>query len=109
MRRMRIPSRRSAAAPAAGPLLAALFRKAIECGKRARTETEIGAHSVSVSSVAVELATQAFGDLNERCVLLIGAGEMAELAARGFADNGVGRILVVNRSLEKGQRLACDI
>lgn len=91
---------------ATGPVLDALFRKSIECGKRARRETAISEHAVSVSHVAVELAKQIFGSLANQCVLLIGAGEMAELAARNLADNGAGRILVVNRSRGRAERLA---
>ncbi len=94
------------ACSAAGPVLAALFRQAIHCGKRARTETAIGERAASVSHAAVELAKQIFGSLGERRVLLIGAGEMAELAAKNLVDNGAGRILVLNRSLERAQTLA---
>lgn len=90
----------------AGPVLAALFRKAIECGKRARSETGISEHAVSVSHVAVELAKQIFGSLGNCSVLLIGAGEMAELAARNLAANGAGRLLVVNRSRDRAEGLA---
>lgn len=93
-------------AGAAGPVLAALFRKAIECGKRARTETAISEHAASISHAAVELSKQIFGSLHERHVLLVGAGEMAELAARNLADNGAGHIAVVNRSRERGESLA---
>jgi len=92
----------------AGVVLSALFRRAVHCGKRARTETAISEHAVSISHVAVELTRQIFGSLGERCVLLIGAGEMAELAARNLSDNGAGRILVVNRSLERAQALAAQ-
>lgn len=91
---------------AAGPVLAALFRAAIHCGKRARSETAISEHAASVSHAAVELARQIFGSLSAQRVLLIGAGEMAELAARNLADNGAGQILVLNRSLERAEWLA---
>jgi glutamyl-tRNA reductase len=90
----------------AGPVLAALFRQAIHCGKRARTETAISEHAVSVSHAAVELTKQIYGSLGERGILLIGAGEMAELAARNLKDNGAGRILVVNRSRGRAEALA---
>ena len=96
------------ACSAAGPVLAALFRQAIRCGKRARSETAISERATSVSHAAVELAKQIFGSLDGRRVLLIGAGEMAELAARNLADNGAGRILVLNRSLERAQGLAAQ-
>ena len=91
---------------AAGPVLAALFRRALQCGKRARAETAISEHAVSVSHVAVELAKRVFGSLGDRTILLVGAGEMAELAARNLSDNGAGRILVINRSRERGELLA---
>ncbi len=91
---------------AAGSVLGALFRQAIRCGKRARTETAIGEHAASVSHAAVELARQIFGSLGERRVLVVGAGEMAELAARNLRDNGAGRILVVNRSRGRAEALA---
>lgn len=93
---------------AAGPVLAALFRQAIHCGKRARTETAISERAASVSHAAVELTKQIFGSLGDRQVLLIGAGEMAELAARNLADNGAGRILVLNRSAERARTLAAQ-
>jgi len=99
---------RALACSAAGPVLAALFRQAIHCGKRARSETAISERAASVSHAAVELAKQIFGSLDGRRVLLIGAGEMAELAARNLADNGAGRILVLNRSLERAQGLAAQ-
>ena len=92
----------------AGPVLAALFRKAIECGKRARTETAISEHATSVSHVAVELSKQIFGSLETQRVLLIGAGEMAELAARNLCDNGAKNILVVNRGFERAEKLALE-
>jgi glutamyl-tRNA reductase len=83
---------------AAGPVLNALFRTALQAGKRARTETAINRHATSISHVAVELALQIFDDLATKTALLVGAGEMAELAAKNLVDNGVGTLLVVNRS-----------
>ena len=83
---------------AAGPVINALFRTAVQAGKRARTETAINEQATSISHVAVELALQIFDDLTEKTVVLIGAGEMAELAAKNLVDNGVGGLLVVNRS-----------
>jgi glutamyl-tRNA reductase len=90
----------------AGPVLAALLRKAIECGKRARTETDIGGSAASVSYAAVELAKNALGSLKGRNVLLIGAGEMAQLAAHNLCASGADRFLVVNRTFERAERLA---
>ncbi len=90
----------------AGPVLAALLRKAIECGKRARTETDIGGSAASVSYAAVELAKNTLGSLKGRNVLLIGAGEMAQLAAHNLCAGGADRFLVVNRTFERAERLA---
>jgi glutamyl-tRNA reductase len=91
---------------ATGPVMNALFRAALQAGKRARTETAINEQATSISHVAVELALQIFDDLAEKTVLLIGAGEMAELAAKNLADNGVGGLLVVNRSPGRAAALA---
>ncbi len=91
---------------AAGPVTNALFRTALRAGKRARTETAINEHATSISHVAVELASQIFDDLGRRRALLIGAGEMAELAAKNLVDNGVGGLLVVNRSAGRAAALA---
>jgi glutamyl-tRNA reductase len=90
----------------AGAVLNALFRAALHSGKRARTETDISKHATSISHAAVELASQIFDDLAQKCVLLIGAGEMAELAAKNLVDNGVADLLVVNRSPERAANLA---
>jgi len=74
--------------------------------KRVRTETRIGAHTVSVAFTAVRLAEQVFADLREACVLLIGAGDTIELAARHLADKQARRLIVANRTLETAQDLA---
>src|SRR5580698_8904957 len=73
--------------------------------KRVRTETQIGMGSVSISSVAVDLAKRIFGDLRDHTVLLLGAGEMAEAAAKSLGK-GARHIRVVNRSFERGAALA---
>jgi glutamyl-tRNA reductase len=96
---------------AAGPVVNALFRSALQAGKRARTETAIGEHATSISHVAVELAAQIFDDLSTKTALLVGAGEMAELAARNLVEGrgtrrGVGQLLVVNRSAGRAAGLA---
>jgi glutamyl-tRNA reductase len=91
---------------AAGPVINALFRTALRAGKRARTETAINQHATSISHVAVELALQIFDDLATKTALLVGAGEMAELAAKNLVDNGVGTLLVVNRSAGRAAGLA---
>ncbi|MCP4516649.1 MAG: glutamyl-tRNA reductase, partial [Delftia sp.] len=89
-----------------GTVLNALFRAALHSGKRARTETAISKHATSISHAAVELASQIFDDLAQKCILLIGAGEMAELAAKNLVDNGVADLLVVNRSPGRAASLA---
>jgi glutamyl-tRNA reductase len=91
---------------AAGPVLNALFRAALQAGKRARTETAINEHAASISHAAVELALQIFDDLATKTVILVGAGEMAELAAKNLVDNGVSKLLVVNRSEGRAAALA---
>jgi glutamyl-tRNA reductase len=87
-------------------VLNALFRTALQAGKRARTETAINQHATSISHVAVELALQIFDGLAAKTALLIGAGEMAELAAKNLVNNGVGTLLAVNRSAGRAARLA---
>ena len=86
---------------ATGNILNRLFHKAFSVAKRVRTETRIATSAVSISFAAVELAKKIFGELEGRAVMLIGAGEMAELAARHLVTAGVGRVIVVNRTFEK--------
>jgi glutamyl-tRNA reductase len=74
--------------------------------KRVRTDTRIGAHPVSVAYAAVRLARQVFARLDQACVLLVGAGDTIELAAKHLADARVQRLLVANRTLEHAQTLA---
>jgi glutamyl-tRNA reductase len=83
-----------------------LLHKSFSVAKRVRTETCIGSCAVSVSYAAVELARKIFGDLRDKSVLLIGAGEMAELAAEHFLGQGVRRMMVANRTLERAMELA---
>ncbi|MFT3805938.1 glutamyl-tRNA reductase [Arenimonas sp.] len=83
-----------------------LFQQTFSVAKRVRTDTRIGAHPVSVAFAAVRLARQAFADLDRACVMLIGAGDTIELAARHLADAHVQRLLVANRTLEHAQTLA---
>jgi len=89
-----------------GSVLSALFRQAITAGKRARTETSIGRSASSISSAAVELVRQALGDLRSSRVLLVGTGEMGELAAKNLVDSGVAGLSVVGRTPERAQQLA---
>jgi len=89
-----------------GLILHRLLHRAFHVAKRVRTETKIGDSAVSVSSVAVELAEKIFGTLEKKTVLLIGAGEMCELAARHLVSGGVGKVLVTNRTYERATALA---
>lgn len=91
-----------------GIILNKLFRKAFSVAKRVRTETNIAASAVSVSYAAVELAKKIFGELGNKRVMLIGAGEMCELAARHFINNGIKEILVTNRTYERAKNLAAE-
>jgi len=88
-----------------GTLLDRCLTRAFAVAKRVRSETEIAAGTVSVSSIACDLATKIFGDLSGRRTLLLGAGEMGEAAARALAGRGV-HLVVINRSPEKAVRLA---
>ena len=91
---------------ASGPLLGRTFRHAIEVGKRARTETGIGRHAVSVSSAAVSLATHRLGSLDDRRVLVLGAGDMGEGMVLALAGAGVREIVVANRTISRAEELA---
>jgi glutamyl-tRNA reductase len=91
---------------ASGSLLSRTFRQAVEVGKRARTETAIARHPVSVSSAAVALAEHRLGSLDDRRVLLVGAGEMGEGMALALLGAGALEIVVANRTLPRGQALA---
>jgi glutamyl-tRNA reductase len=94
------------ATKATGTLLNQLFHKAFSAAKRVRTETSIGNRAVSVSFVAVELAKRIFAHLEGREVLIIGAGEMCELAAQHLVRAGVKKVLVTNRTWERAVGLA---
>lgn len=89
-----------------GSELEHLLQGAFAAAKRVRTETEIGSNSVSVASVAVDLARKIFGSLQGRTVFLVGAGKMSELAARHLVQQGAGAILVTNRTPERARQLA---
>jgi glutamyl-tRNA reductase len=83
-----------------------LFQQTFSVAKRVRTDTRIGAHPVSVAFAAVRMAQRLFTELNRATVMLIGAGDTIELAARHLSDAKVKRLLVANRTLEHGQALA---
>lgn len=88
-----------------GVLLNKLMKKAISVAKRVRTETKIAENAVSISFAAVELAKKIFTDLSKRVFMLLGAGEMAELAAKHLISTGVNEVLVSNRTYDR----ACDL
>jgi glutamyl-tRNA reductase len=85
-----------------------LLQNAFNVAKRVRNETQIGSSSVSIASIAVDLAEKIFGSLDGKRVFLIGAGEMSELAARHLVERGARSIFVANRTLERAERLAAE-
>ena len=89
-----------------GRFLDAVLQKALTVSKRVRNETAIGASAVSVPYAAVELAKQIFGSLEDRVVLLLGAGKMSELSARYLVNNGARQVRVINRTLEHAAEVA---
>jgi glutamyl-tRNA reductase len=92
-----------------GPMLNRCMHRAFATAKRVRNETSVARHPVSVSSVAAELAARIFGDLAESRVLVIGAGEMAELAVQHLLSEGATEICVVNRTFERAVELAFQL
>jgi glutamyl-tRNA reductase len=91
---------------ATGPILNRLFRGALSAGGRAREETGIGEKGVSIPSVAVELARRTIGDLSDRRVLIVGAGETAELVSRALVARGAATVFVANRHYDRAIGLA---
>lgn len=90
----------------AGPILTRLFQTAIRAGKRARTETAIGQNPASISSMAVRLAEMVIPDLKMASILVVGAGEMAELAVESLRKRGSNTIKVINRTQARARLLA---
>ena len=90
----------------AGQLLSRTFRHAVETGKRARTETGISRHAVSISSAAVAVAAERLGSLAGRRVLLLGAGDIGEGMALALSGAGVSEVVVANRGPDRGRDLA---
>ena len=88
------------------PLLNQLFRDAVSCGKAVRTDTDLCRGAVSISLAAVELAKRIYSSFQKQKILLVGAGESAELTAKHFQENGAAQFIIVNRSEERGKRLA---
>jgi glutamyl-tRNA reductase len=92
----------------AGPLLNRLFQATFAVAKRVRTETRVGASAVSVASAAVALARRIFAGFEQHTALLIGAGEMIELTGRHLHAQGLKRMIIANRSLDRAQDLAME-
>jgi glutamyl-tRNA reductase len=92
-----------------GTLLHKLFQRTFEVAKEVRTNTDIGASSISMAAAAVKLAQRIFGDIKDQKVLFIGAGEMIELCADYFAAQKPKSMTVANRTLERGTNLANKI
>ena len=89
-----------------GSLLGKLFQHAFSVAKQVRTDTEIGSSPVSVAFAAVSLSKQIFGELDQHTALMIGAGETIELAARHLHGSNIKRMIIANRSVDKGKALA---
>ena len=94
---------------ATGRFLDAVLQKALTVSKRVRSETAIGNAAVSIPYAAVELARQIFGTLENKKVLLLGAGKMSELSARGLLNHGASSVRVINRTLEHAAELATKL
>jgi glutamyl-tRNA reductase len=94
---------------ATGRFLDAVMQKALTVSKRVRSETAIGNAAVSIPYAAVELTRQIFGTLENKNVLLLGAGKMSELSARGLLNHGASSVLVINRTLEHAAELAAKL
>ncbi len=89
-----------------GPVLNRAFQGALEVGKRIRAETEVGARPMSVAFAGVKLAERVFGNLKGRAALIVGAGAVAEQVVEHLRNRGIGRLHVVNRSLDRAEELA---
>lgn len=92
-----------------GTLLHKLFQRTFEVAKEVRTNTDIGANSISMAAAAVKLAQRIFGNISEQKVLFIGAGEMIELCADHFAAQKPKSMTIANRTIERGSNLAQKI
>ncbi len=88
--------------------LESLLQRTFTVAKKVRSETQIGSSSVSIASVAVDLARKIFGTLQGKTVLLVGAGKMSELAARHLIQHGAGSILVSNRTASRAEKIAAE-
>jgi len=90
-------------------LLNRLMHRAFRVGKRTQSETQLGRGSVSVASAAADLAAQIFSDMGDKTVLLVGAGQTAEAAAKGLISAGVKRVVVANRTLSRAEELTREL
>ncbi len=101
--------RKSTESHAAGTIVNRLLHKAFSVAKRVRSETGVASSAVSISYAAVELAKRIFDDMDHHDALIIGAGEMAELAAMHLKQAGIRRLLVANRTFSKAEELAASL
>ncbi len=99
----------AASARSTGFFLNKTFHKTFNVAKRIRTETRIGYNPLSISSMAVELAKRIFGNLDEKKILVVGAGEMCETALKYFQKEGLSDIFITNRTYQKAHKLADEI
>ncbi len=99
----------AASSKTTGFFLNKTFHKTFNVAKRIRTETKIGYNPLSISSMAVELARRIFGSLDEKKILVVGAGEMCEVALKYFQREGVPDIFITNRTFQKARKLADEI
>jgi glutamyl-tRNA reductase len=97
------------AAGSGNAALARLFHTALRTGRRARSETEIGAHGGSIAALGVGLSRRLVGDLRRKTVLVVGAGEMGRRAAAALVQNGVGRLLVTTRRSGLAEEIAREL
>ena len=106
---MKAAVREAASAGTLGTTLHQMFQRSFAVAKQVRTSTEIGAHSISMAAATVKLAAQLFEDLGTLKVLFVGAGEMIELVATHFAAQNPRAMVVANRTLERGEKLASNL
>ena len=99
----------STAAGRSNPVLARLFHSALRAGRRVRSETEIGAHGLSVSAIAVSLSRGALGSLAHKTVLVVGAGEAGQRAAAALVQSGAARLLVTTRTFSRAEEIAGEL
>lgn len=97
---------RAVASRSAGAVLSRLYQHSFAVAKLVRSRTQLGAHPVSVAYAAVQMAKRIFTDFSRETALIVGAGEVAELLARHLRGQGIGRLIIANRNLERAQRLA---